>query len=143
METCPGRDELSERLRRSGGKPDRTPKRGSTFKRPPPARPVVVSAPLIYGRNLGRSCAGRLRSEGVPGVWSGHDPRLEELGRLVRIEVVLLSVSEAWPRGPPAGRRRALARREWSLKDAGHIAHALIALDSIMDRRTSAPPPQR
>ena len=98
-----------DRVRRPSDKPDRKarpaspgagrergpaaagPKRGqpAPYRRAPAVEREVSKAPLIYGRNavLEAARAGRvLKVFQASGL--GHDPRLEELGKLARIEVV-------------------------------------------------------
>jgi 23S rRNA (guanosine2251-2'-O)-methyltransferase len=96
----------------------------------------VASAPLIYGRNavLEAARAGRvLKVFQASGL--GHDPRLEELGGLARIEVVPPERLEAMAAGVHQGVAAELKpRREWTLKELlATTPTLLIALDSIMD----------
>jgi 23S rRNA (guanosine2251-2'-O)-methyltransferase len=90
----------------------------------------------IYGRNavLEAARAGRvaraLVAEGVV-----PDPRIEELGRLVRIERVPVATVEARVRGPHQGVAAELrSRRFLALRELLPMKpDLLIALDSIMD----------
>src|ERR1700704_6392389 len=104
MEARPRRD----RVRRTGDKPDRRPRPAPTgggrergpatgakraqsgsFRRAAVVEREVSKAPLIYGRNavLEAARAGRvLKVMQASGL--GHDPRLEELAKLARIEGV-------------------------------------------------------
>jgi 23S rRNA (guanosine2251-2'-O)-methyltransferase len=96
----------------------------------------VSKAPLIYGRNavLEAARAGRvlkvLQASGL-----GHDPRLDELGKLVRIEVVEPARLDILAPGVHQGVAAELKpRREWTLKELlATSPNLLIALDSIMD----------
>ena len=65
----------------------------------------------------------------------GHDPRLEELGRLVPVEVVPAARLDAMAPGVNQGVAAELKpRREWTLKQLLDTNPSLlIALDSIMD----------
>jgi 23S rRNA (guanosine2251-2'-O)-methyltransferase len=95
-----------------------------------------ASRTLIHGRNavLEAARAGRVtrvyQAEGV-----GHDPRLVELGRLARIEVVTAQLLDAMAPGVNQGVAAELKpRREWSLRELLETEPSLlIALDSIMD----------
>jgi 23S rRNA (guanosine2251-2'-O)-methyltransferase len=91
---------------------------------------------IIHGRNavLEAARAGRVaRVYQASGL--GHDPRLDELARLARIEVVPPARLDAIAPGVNQGVAAELKpRREWTLKqllDAG--PSLLVALDSIMD----------
>jgi 23S rRNA (guanosine2251-2'-O)-methyltransferase len=91
---------------------------------------------IIHGRNavLEAARAGRVaRIYQASGL--GHDPRLDELARLARIEVVPPARLDAIAPGVNQGVAAELKpRREWTLKqllDAG--PSLLVALDSIMD----------
>jgi 23S rRNA (guanosine2251-2'-O)-methyltransferase len=131
----------------SGDRPDRRPRptsgeggrqRGpaSSYRRPPAAEREVSKAPLIYGRNavLEAARAGRvlkvLQASGL-----GHDPRLEELSKLARIEVVGPERLDILAPGVHQGVAAELKpRRQWTLKDLlATSPNLLIALDSIMD----------
>jgi 23S rRNA (guanosine2251-2'-O)-methyltransferase len=91
---------------------------------------------LIHGRNavLEAARAGRvvrvLQASGL-----GHDPRLEELGKLVSIELVAASELDAIAPGVNQGVAAELKpRREWSLRELLATGPTLlVALDSIMD----------
>jgi 23S rRNA (guanosine2251-2'-O)-methyltransferase len=65
----------------------------------------------------------------------GHDPRLEELARLTRVEVVAPERLDAMAPGVNQGVAAELkARRDWTLKELLDTSPSLlIALDSIMD----------
>lgn len=65
----------------------------------------------------------------------GHDPRLDELARLVRIEVVAAERLDVIAPGVHQGVAAELQpRREWTLKDLlATNPSLLVALDSIMD----------
>jgi 23S rRNA (guanosine2251-2'-O)-methyltransferase len=91
---------------------------------------------LIHGRNavLEAARAGRVikvyQASGL-----GHDPRLDELARLTRIEVVTPDKLDAMAPGVNQGVAAELKpRREWPLKDLlATNPSLLVALDSIMD----------
>ena len=91
---------------------------------------------LIHGRNavLEAARAGRvvrvLQASGL-----GHDPRLEELGKLATVEVVAPAQLDALAPGVNQGVAAELKpRREWSLKELLATGPTLlVALDSIMD----------
>ena len=101
-------------------------------------RPVERNAPnpLVHGRNtvLEAARAGRVvkvfQASGL-----GHDPRLEELGRLVRIEVVPPERLDIIAPGVHQGVAAELKpRRVWTLRELLATGPTLlIALDSIMD----------
>jgi 23S rRNA (guanosine2251-2'-O)-methyltransferase len=65
----------------------------------------------------------------------GHDPRLEELSRLVRVEVVPPARLDAMAAGVNQGVAAELKpRREWTLRELlDRKPSLLVALDSIMD----------
>ena len=91
---------------------------------------------MIYGRNavLEAARAGRvLKVYQASGL--GHDPRLDELATLTRIEVVPPQKLEAMAPGVNQGVAAELKpRREWTLKELlAAEPSMLIALDSIMD----------
>ncbi len=117
MEARPGRGRLNNRRLR-------------------PARPADAPMALIHGRNavLEAARAGRVvkvfQASGL-----GHDPRLDELGRLARIEVVPPERLDAIAPGVHQGVAAELKpRRQWTLKELLDTAPTLlIALDSIMD----------
>lgn len=96
----------------------------------------VAAAGLIHGRNavLEAARAGRVvkvyQAAGL-----GHDPRLDELARLVRIEVVAAERLDVIAPGVHQGVAAELQpRREWTLKDLlATNPSLLVALDSIMD----------
>jgi 23S rRNA (guanosine2251-2'-O)-methyltransferase len=98
------------------------------------ARSAAVG--LIHGRNavLEAARAGRVvkvyQASGL-----GHDPRLDELARLVRIEVVAAERLDVIAPGVHQGVAAELQpRREWTLKDLlATNPSLLVALDSIMD----------
>ena len=91
---------------------------------------------LIHGRNavLEAARAGRvLRIYQAAGL--GHDPRLDELARLAKVEVVPPARLDAMAPGVNQGvAAEVKPRREWTLK---HLLDTrptlLVALDSIMD----------
>jgi len=91
---------------------------------------------LIYGRNavLEAARAGRVvkvyQASGL-----GHDPRLEELARLARVEVVPAARIDAMAPGVNQGVAAELKpRRDWTLKQLLDTRPSLlVALDSIMD----------
>jgi 23S rRNA (guanosine2251-2'-O)-methyltransferase len=91
---------------------------------------------LIHGRNaaLEAARAGRVivvyQASGL-----GHDPRLDELARLTRIEVVTPDKLDAMAPGVNQGVAAQLKpRRDWTLKDLlATNPSLLVALDSIMD----------
>jgi len=95
-----------------------------------------ASRTLIHGRNtvLEAARAGRVvkvyQAEGV-----GHDPRLVELARLVKVEVVPADRLDAMAPGVNQGVAAELKpRREWSLRELLDTEPTLlVALDSIMD----------
>ena len=131
----------------SSDRPDRRPRptsgaggrergQASSYRRPPPAEREVSKAPLIYGRNavLEAARAGRvlkvLQASGL-----GHDPRLEELSKLARIELVGPDRLDILAPGVHQGVAAELKpRRQWTLKELlATSPNLLIALDSIMD----------
>lgn len=153
MEARPGRGRLNRRPPRPGGEPDRqvarqpsrpgrdrnatATQRGPAggFKRAPTVERSVGN-PLIHGRNavLEAARAGRvLKVFQASGL--GHDPRLEELGRLARIEVVAPDRLDAIAPGVHQGVAAELKpRRVWTLKELLATRPTLLmALDSIMD----------
>ncbi|HEY6875282.1 MAG TPA: 23S rRNA (guanosine(2251)-2'-O)-methyltransferase RlmB [Candidatus Dormibacteraeota bacterium] len=105
-----------------------------------PRRPRVAEARatpvVIHGRNavLEAARAGRvvrvLQAAGL-----GHDPRLEELGRIARVEVVPADRLDAIAPGVNQGVAAELKpRREWTLRELlGTEPSLLVALDSIQD----------
>ena len=91
---------------------------------------------LIHGRNavLEAARAGRvLRVYRASGL--GHDPRLEELATLTRVEIVSAERIDAMAPGVNQGVVAELKpRREWTLKELlGTNPDLLVALDSIQD----------
>ncbi|HEY6116424.1 MAG TPA: 23S rRNA (guanosine(2251)-2'-O)-methyltransferase RlmB [Candidatus Dormibacteraeota bacterium] len=91
---------------------------------------------LIHGRNavLEAARAGRvIKVYMAAGL--GHDPRLEELSRLVRVEVVPPARLDAMAAGVNQGVAAELKpRREWTLRELlDRKPSLLVALDSIMD----------
>jgi len=91
---------------------------------------------LIHGRNavLEAARAGRvLKVYQAAGL--GHDPRLEELAKLSRVEVVPAARLDAIAPGVNQGVAAELKpRREWTLKQLLDTRPSLlVALDSIMD----------
>jgi 23S rRNA (guanosine2251-2'-O)-methyltransferase len=105
-------------------------------KRPAPRSSSTSAVPLIHGRNamLEAARAGRVvkvyQASGL-----GHDPRLDELARLARIEVVATERLDLIAPGVHQGVAAELKpRREWTLKDLlATNPSLLVALDSIMD----------
>ena len=91
---------------------------------------------LIYGRNavLEAARAGRvvrvLQAAGL-----GHDPRLDELRGLAKVEMVPAEQLDAIARGVHQGVAAELKpRRDWTLRELLDTQPALlVALDSIMD----------
>jgi 23S rRNA (guanosine2251-2'-O)-methyltransferase len=101
-----------------------------------PAPPAALPANLIYGRNavLEAARAGRvLKIFQASGL--GHDPRLAELGKLARVEVVPPERLDVIAPGVNQGVAAELKpRRVWTLKELlATTPSLLIALDSIMD----------
>jgi 23S rRNA (guanosine2251-2'-O)-methyltransferase len=102
----------------------------------PQASAGIAQTALIHGRNavLEAARAGRVvkvyQASGL-----GHDPRLEELGRLARIEVVDAARLDIMAPGVHQGVAAELKpRRAWTLKELlATRPTLLIALDSIMD----------
>ena len=96
----------------------------------------IPTTALIHGRNavLEAARAGRVvkvyQASGL-----GHDPRLEELGRLARIEVVPPERLDVIAPGVHQGVAAELQpRRDWPLKELlATNPTLLVALDSIMD----------
>src|SRR3979490_3265426 len=96
----------------------------------------LATTPLIHGRNavLEAARAGRVvkvfQASGL-----GHDPRLDELGKLARIEVVPPERLDVIAPGVHQGVAAELKpRRVWSLKELLATAPTLlVALDSIID----------
>ena len=99
-------------------------------------RPAPAPAALIHGRNavLEAARAGHVvkvfQASGL-----GHDPRLEELARLVPIEVVSPDRLDAIAPGVNQGVAAELKpRRIWTLKELLDTRPTLlVALDAIMD----------
>jgi 23S rRNA (guanosine2251-2'-O)-methyltransferase len=105
-------------------------------KRPAPRGSSSSAVPLIHGRNavLEAARAGRVvRVYQASGL--GHDPRLDELARLSRIEVVATERLDEIAPGVHQGVAAELKpRREWTLKELlATNPSLLVALDSIMD----------
>jgi 23S rRNA (guanosine2251-2'-O)-methyltransferase len=94
------------------------------------------AAVLIHGRNavLEAARAGRvvrvIQASGL-----GHDPRLEELGRLASVEVVPAAQLDTLAPGVNQGVAAELKpRRDWTLRELLATGPTLlVALDSIMD----------
>ena len=91
---------------------------------------------LIFGRNavLEAARAGRVvKAYQASGV--GHDPRLDELARLTKVEVVPPARLDAMAPGVNQGVAAELKpRREWTLRQLlDSRPSLLVALDSIMD----------
>src|SRR6202165_1182919 len=96
----------------------------------------IPAAGLIHGRNavLEAARAGRaVKVYQASGI--GHDPRLDELAQLARIEVVPPDRLDVMAPGVHQGVAAELQpRREWPLKDLlATNPNLLVALDSIMD----------
>jgi 23S rRNA (guanosine2251-2'-O)-methyltransferase len=91
---------------------------------------------VIHGRNavLEAARAGRVVKAYVAS-GLGHDPRLDELGKLARVEVVPPERLDAIAKGVHQGVAAELKpRREWTLKELlASGPDLLVALDSIMD----------
>jgi len=105
-------------------------------KRPAPRSAATTIVALIHGRNavLEAARAGRvLRVYQASGL--GHDPRLDELARLTRIEVVATERLDVIAPGVHQGVAAELKpRKEWVLKELlATNPSLLVALDSIMD----------
>lgn len=101
-----------------------------------PGRAEAPAAGLIHGRNavLEAARAGRVvRVYQAAGL--GHDPRLEELAKLARVETVDAARLDVLAPGVHQGVAAELQpRREWLLKDLlATNPSLLVALDSIMD----------
>ena len=102
-----------------------------------PRRKDLAAQPaVIHGRNavLEAARAGRvLRVMQATGL--GHDPRLDELARLARVEHVPPDRLDAIAPGVHQGVAAELKpRREWTLRDLlATEPSLLVALDSIMD----------
>jgi 23S rRNA (guanosine2251-2'-O)-methyltransferase len=106
--------------------------------RPGPQGPELAARGevLIHGRNavLEAARAGRvIKVYQATGL--GHDPRLDELARLARVEVVPPDKLDAMAPGVNQGVAAELKpRREWTLKELLDTNPSLlVALDSIMD----------
>ena len=105
-------------------------------RRRPAGREVAPAAALIHGRNavLEAARAGRvIKVYQATGL--GHDPRLDEMAKLARVEVVDPARLDVIAPGVHQGVAAELQpRREWSLKELLSIdPSVLVALDSIMD----------
>jgi 23S rRNA (guanosine2251-2'-O)-methyltransferase len=91
---------------------------------------------LIHGRNavLEAARAGRVIKVYVA-AGLGHDPRLEELSRLARVEMIPPAKLDAMAPGVNQGVAAELKpRREWTLRELlDRKPSLLVALDSIMD----------
>jgi len=91
---------------------------------------------LIHGRNavLEAARAGRVIKVYVA-AGLGHDPRLEELSRLARVETIPPAKLDAMAPGVNQGVAAELKpRREWTLRELlDRKPSLLVALDSIMD----------
>jgi 23S rRNA (guanosine2251-2'-O)-methyltransferase len=124
-------------VKRPGPRPSPAPNRGG-------ARVVesarggarIVAPGLIHGRNavLEAARAGRVvRVYQASGL--GHDPRLDELARLLRVEVVPPEQLDVIAPGVHQGVAAELKpRKEWQLKELLETNPSLlVALDSIMD----------
>lgn len=105
-------------------------------RRGPGTLGVPAPAALIHGRNavLEAARAGQVvkvyQASGL-----GHDPRLEELARHARIEVVPADRLDVMAPGVHQGVAAELKpRREWTLRELlGTEPTLLVALDGIMD----------
>lgn len=123
---------------RSGEEPDRNlpARRGGGALARVGGGQSAPAAALIHGRNavLEAARAGRVvkvyQASGL-----GHDPRLEELGRLARVEVVTPDRLDVMAPGVHQGVAAELKpRRDWTLKELLATGPTLlVALDSIMD----------
>ena len=117
-----------------GGKLERRPRRQVSGRQAPARQAPTVA--LIHGRNavLEAARAGRVvkvyQASGL-----GHDPRLLELGKLTRIEIVEPQRLDVIAPGVHQGVAAELKpRRIWTLKELlAADPKLLIALDSIMD----------
>lgn len=97
---------------------------------------MVSLNPLIFGRNavLEAARAGRVvkvyQAAGL-----GHDPRLDELARVARVEIVSAERLDAMAPGTNQGVAAELKpRRDWTLKELLDTNPTLlVALDSILD----------
>src|SRR5213082_898789 len=93
-------------------------------------------AQVIFGRNavLEAARAGRV-IEVYQAAGLGHDPRLEELAKLARVDVVPPAKLDAMAPGVNQGVAAELKpRREWTLKQLLETNPSLlVGLDSIMD----------
>jgi 23S rRNA (guanosine2251-2'-O)-methyltransferase len=91
---------------------------------------------IIHGRNavLEAARAGRVATV-YQAAGLGHDPRLDELAKLAKVEVVPAARLDAMAPGVNQGVAAELKpRREWTLKQLlGARPSLLVALDSIMD----------
>jgi 23S rRNA (guanosine2251-2'-O)-methyltransferase len=91
---------------------------------------------IIHGRNavLEAARAGRV-AKVYEAAGLGHDPRLDELRRLTKVEVVPPARIEAMAPGVNQGVAAELKpRRDWTLKQLLDLRPTLlVALDSIMD----------
>ena len=91
---------------------------------------------LIFGRNtvLEAARAGRV-VKAYQAAGLGHDPRLEELAKLVRIEVISPERLDGMAPGVNQGVAAELKpRRDWTLKELlATNPSLLVALDSILD----------
>jgi 23S rRNA (guanosine2251-2'-O)-methyltransferase len=91
---------------------------------------------LIHGRNavLEAARAGRVIKV-YQAASLGHDPRLDELAKLARVEIVPAEKLDAMAPGVNQGVAAALKpRREWTLKQLLDTNPSLVvALDSILD----------
>jgi 23S rRNA (guanosine2251-2'-O)-methyltransferase len=129
LEARPGRRRVNPKKGPAGP-------RANSVQRLRPAPPAALPANLIYGRNavLEAARAGRvLKIFQASGL--GHDPRLVELGRLARVEVVTPERLDVIAPGVNQGVAAELKpRRVWTLKELlATTPSLLIALDSIMD----------
>jgi 23S rRNA (guanosine2251-2'-O)-methyltransferase len=112
------------------------PSRGGAIAAPARGGARIAAPGLIHGRNavLEAARAGRVvRVYQASGL--GHDPRLDELGRLVRVEVVPAERLDVIAPGVHQGVAAELKpRKEWELKELlATNPSLLVALDSIMD----------
>ena len=117
-----------------GGGP--APRRGGAVAAPARGGARVAAVGLIHGRNavLEAARAGRVvRVYQASGL--GHDPRLDELAVLVRVEVVPAERLDVIAPGVHQGVAAELKpRKEWLLKELlATNPSLLVALDSIMD----------
>ena len=97
---------------------------------------IGAQAPVIHGRNavLEAARAGRVVRV-YQAIGLGHDPRLDELAKLARIELVPADRLDTIATGVHQGVAAELKpRRQWSLKELLATSPSLlVALDGILD----------